>query len=87
MYSERKEKYIPQLQTAVHSIAYDFDLRVGVIEMPAHYCCDMSGAIAYFKKIDPDVRQVQTYEARVADIVYTLTDEGEWLARMPLGAA
>jgi hypothetical protein len=55
--------FLPGLVTSVHQIVYDFEQRVGVVYMPPSCCTDMDGAIQFFKRIDPKVRQIQTIAA------------------------
>jgi hypothetical protein len=42
----------------------------------------MSGCIALFKGIDPEVSLIQTYSGSRPDTVYSL-DDGEWRAHRP----
>jgi len=60
-----------QMMTYVSKLYYHPDLSLGVAVFPAVCCCDMSGAIAVFQVIDPDVQQIQTWSGDKADVIYT----------------
>ena len=64
------EAFHSGLQCCVLLVAYDFRTRVGRLDMARGNCCDMSGAIAFFEAIDPQVIQIQTYAAAKRDTVY-----------------
>ena len=80
------DHFIEQLQTSVYEVHYYADRLLGALVLPAGYCTDMTGAIAFFKRIDPRVRQVQVFEERRLDIVYDFTDAEGWVAKMPRSA-
>ena len=67
------------LMTTIRRMRYDFEQRVGVLYLPAGVCTDMSGAIQFFKKIDPEVHQIQTYSGEQRDTIYTRTGK-QWEA-------
>lgn len=48
------------LQTDAISLSYFFPERLGLILLPEGCCVDMSGAIALFTAIDPNVLQIET---------------------------
>ena len=66
----------PELQCRPISIIYDFEERLGVIVIADGECTDMTGCCAMFKRIDPNVRQIQTVAGEELDTVYTRTDTG-----------
>ena len=70
--------------------------RIGAVTFPNNYtvmlhlaegnCTDMSGAIAYAKKVasglgDFDLRVIHTVAACGKATIYALSDSGEWFAR------
>ena len=44
-----------RLQCGVVSLAYDFRSHTGQLYLPEGHCCDMTGCIALFEAIDPNV--------------------------------
>jgi hypothetical protein len=66
----------------VQSLTYDFPSRRGRLYMPWGNCCDMTGCIALFERIDPDCALIETYEGNErgkgyqADTIYRLTEAG-----------
>jgi hypothetical protein len=67
------------LVTRVTAIHYDRESRVGELVMPTGCCCDMTGAIRLFERIDPDVEQIQTFSGDEHDVIYTKSEAG-WFA-------
>jgi hypothetical protein len=67
--------FLAEMQAIVESIQYDFRRRVGVVDVAAGGCTDMSGAIAFFTRIDPAVRRIETLSDYVPDTVYVRTDD------------
>jgi hypothetical protein len=54
----------------------------GRLIMTPGACCDMSGCIALFERIDPQVRRIETFSGDKPDTAYTYSfDEGKWFAR------
>ena len=70
------------LQTAVDSLAYDFNAATGRLYMPDGVCTDMSGCIALFTAIDPKVRHIVTFAGGKQDTTYH-RDGAHWEARKP----
>jgi len=68
------------VQCFVKTLNYDFKTRVGQLFLEDRSCTDMSGCIGLFKKIDPDVRAIQTIAGKRRDTYYAIID-GEWQAR------
>jgi len=68
-----------QLQCEVVRLSYNFTNATGHIYFPPCNCCDMVGCIEYFRKIDPNVKCIQTYSGSKADTYY-IFDNGEWHA-------
>ena len=56
--------------------------QVGALQMPPDTCCDMSGCIALFERIDVDVTRIETMAGSKPDMIYRRTSEG-WRADMP----
>src|SRR5260370_37596907 len=44
------------LMTTIRRMRYDFEQRLGVVYLPEGCCTDMTRAIQFFKKIDPEVQ-------------------------------
>ena len=59
-----------RLKCGVVSLAYDFRSRTGQLYLPDGHCCDMTGCIALFQAIDPDVTAIKTYSGDKADTAY-----------------
>jgi hypothetical protein len=64
------------------SMEYDFKSNTGVLRMPPVECCDMSGCIKMFKKIDPRVKRINTISGKYWDMIYILTGD-EWKSFLP----
>ena len=58
----------------VDRLEYDFNKRIGRLFMPKDNCCDMSGCVAMFERIDPHVKRIETFAAGKPDY-----DEAKWL--------
>jgi hypothetical protein len=76
--SEADGQWNSGLQCSVRQVLYDFRTRTGRLDFPTGDCCDMSGAIALFKAVDPSVRVIETFAGGEPDTVYRL--DGEWSA-------
>jgi hypothetical protein len=72
----------PDLQCDVVRLAYDFATRVGTLQMPPDNCCDMSGCIALFERIDSNVTRIETVAGSKPDTAYSRTPAG-WRAAQP----
>jgi hypothetical protein len=70
------EAYHRSLQCCVLSVSYDFRTRAGRLDMEAGDCCDMSGAIAFFAAIDPQVCKIETFAGAERDTAYLKRREG-----------
>jgi hypothetical protein len=66
------ETYHCELMTPVRRMTYEFEQRLGVLYLPPYCCTDMAGAIALFRRLDPEVQQVQTFAGSERDTVYAL---------------
>jgi hypothetical protein len=64
---------------AVLKLDYDFQLRAGRLFMEDGDCCDMTGCINEFKKIDNGVKSIATFSGDRRDTTYVLIGE-EWEA-------
>lgn len=71
------------LMTTIRRMSYDFERRLGVLYLPEGVCTDMTGAIRFFTRIDPEVQQIQTYAGPERDTIYTRTGK-QWEAREAL---
>lgn len=70
------------LVCSVTALHYDFSMHAGTLVMAHLECCDMSGCIALFKKIDPAVRFIQTVSGNVPDTCYAKLGK-EWFSKGP----
>lgn len=77
-----KPVYHSELQCSVLGISYDFSTRQGVLSMAETNACDMTGCIAFFKRIDPKVESIRTVAGDNEDTSYRLIGK-EWRARPP----
>lgn len=68
------------LQCNVVSLTYDFCQQVGRLRMEDYSCCDMTGCIALFEKIDPEVRKIKTFSGEKRDTEYVRQPRGGWRA-------
>jgi hypothetical protein len=73
----REMPYRQDVQCVVEKLEYDFDAKIGVLQLGEHDCTDMSGCIALFKKIDPDVVEIRTFAAKRKDTSYHF-DGQQW---------
>jgi hypothetical protein len=76
-----------EMQTCVASVLYDWEIRSGTVVVDSDCCVDMTGTIAFFQRIDPQVRRIFTFagadgETRERDVAYVKVDD-EWLAIEP----
>jgi hypothetical protein len=69
------------MQCSLEAMVYDFVCHAGVAHFPDGKCCDMSGCIAFFEKIDPKVVTIQTYSGAKPDVLYRKRAEG-WTAHL-----
>jgi hypothetical protein len=60
-------------------VSYDFRERCGRLDIEGGDCCDMSGCIAFFKAIDPDVQTIDTFSGSERDTGYVKRSWG-WQA-------
>ena len=58
---------VPVLQCQVESLHYDYDRREGLLRLPDYNCVDMSGCLALFGVIDPNVARIITIEGATGD--------------------
>ena len=68
-----------ELQCYVRSVSYDFNEKRGVAYLDEGSCTDMSGCIAFFERIDPEVLNIMTVADKKDDTLYTRRN-GEWTA-------
>jgi hypothetical protein len=72
----------PEFQCSVFGLSYDFATKHGVLNMDENNACDMSGCIAFFQRIDPNVKAIQTVAGGCDDTSYRLVGK-EWKAIPP----
>ena len=74
--------YKENLRTPVESLYYDFTKKEGTLRLPTGCSCDMSGCLALFAGIDPNVQQIDTYAGGERDTFY-VRRAGRWVAERP----
>lgn len=77
-----KPVYHPEFQCSVFGISYDFSTKHGVLNMDDSNACDMDGCTAFFERIDPAVKSIQTIAGEIEDTSYRLIGK-EWKANLP----
>lgn len=70
-----KESADDMVQTDIKKLEYNKEERVLTIYQRDLCCTDKTGAIKLAKKIDPDVKVINTYSGEMRDITYFLHDE------------
>jgi hypothetical protein len=79
--SHRGNPWHEGLACLVRSLSFDFANKRGELHLPPNCCCDMSGCIAVFQAIDPEVKEVQTFAGKEPDTRYWhCLDEDRWIA-------
>jgi len=76
-----------ELVCEVNRVEYDFNTKIGALWMQDGQCCDMSGCLKLFKRIDPEVKRIQTYSGEALDTVYTRELSDKWESRLAGGNA
>jgi hypothetical protein len=61
--------YVDNVKCRVRSLRYDFDRRVGKLNLPPDNIPDMTAAIALFESIDPRVERIVVMIAAGPDII------------------
>lgn len=69
---------VPELQTSVKTIQYDYIKRVGIVTMPDGACVHMLGVISYFSRIDKNVEKIITISGEEIDTCYAKFPSGQW---------
>lgn len=59
-------------------LRYDVESRTGHLDLQG--CCDMSGAIHLFQRIDPGVRRITTTNNGQHDTIYRRLPDWQWQA-------
>ena len=62
--------YHPEMMCEVTRISYDFDTRIGRVDMAESTCVDMSGCLGFFERIDPNVELIETFAGLKSDTIY-----------------
>lgn len=70
----------PELQCFVEGVAYNFVQRCGIVHISDSGCTDMGGCIAFFVRIDPAVRRIETFSDSKPDTIYQRGGDGQWVA-------
>ena len=65
------------------ALSYDPKTRVGRLDIVAGGCCDMSGCVAAFERVDDQVQRIETYSGSKPAAVY-LRRHGRWSAMQPV---
>lgn len=68
-----------ELQCYVLEVEYFFQTRKGVIYMPEGGSVDMEGAVAFFSRIDDEVRRIDTYSGADRSTCYSKKQGGVWV--------
>lgn len=63
-----------ELWCGLVKLEYDFVNRLGVIYFPEGHCCDCTGCLNLFKRIDPRVKTIITVAGKYLDTRYTRID-------------
>lgn len=71
-----------RLKCNVISLAYDFRTHTGQLYLLDGDCCDMTGCVALFEKIDRKVKAINTYSGDQEDTMYRKEGK-EWNAFLP----
>jgi hypothetical protein len=74
--------YVPELQSIVARLTYDYSSRVGRLDMVEGQSCDMSGCIDTFTSIDDRVQRIETFAGGEPDTVY-VRKRDDWSALSP----
>lgn len=72
------------LQCMVLRLEYSFRAEEGWLHLRAGDCCDMTGCIALFQRVDPNVKTIITMSGKVPDTAYRKLHDG-WVAMRPNG--
>jgi hypothetical protein len=76
--------YDAGLQCSLKRLEYNPETRIGMLWLGDGECTDMSGAIAVFQRIDPEVQTIVTWSGCKQDTAYHRTVAGAWRAvRIP----
>lgn len=74
------EYWEDRLVCEIVRIQHNFKTHKSIIHFPAANCCDMSGCIRLFERIDKDVVQIKTFSGRDRDTMYKKNQNGIWQA-------
>lgn len=76
----RQTAFHPEMQCFVRFVTYDFVEKRGCVSIDDDGCTDMGGCIAFFERIDPVVRFIQTYSSLRRDTAYRRNAVNQWEA-------
>ena len=71
------EHYNETMQCHVHGVEYHLATGLGVVQIGAGECADMSGCTDYLVRNYPGIQQIDVVAGGVRDIRYFLSD-GQW---------
>lgn len=69
----------PRFQCTPLQVRYDYALHRGIVFLQDDDCTDMTGAIAVFQQLDPDVIEIVTKNERGGGTTY-ICRHGRWSA-------
>lgn len=79
-------KLDPRTQCELKGLNYDFPSKIGNLLMGEFSCTDMSGCIAIFTQIDPEVKLIRTWRCGgatpIEDTCYRKWGD-KWAASLP----
>jgi hypothetical protein len=78
--SYREAPFHADMQCFVESVSYDFVRRFGTVRISHSGCTDMGGCIAFFVRIDPGVKRIETLSSGKEDTAYRRNAVGQWEA-------
>jgi hypothetical protein len=76
--------YVAELWTRVLRVECDYVRHIGRLYLPPTCCTDISGAISFFRRLDPDVQRIHTFSGGEPDTSYEHVGGKEWSAHAPL---
>lgn len=79
--NKNEERYFANVQCHLQKLLYDFNERRGDLMLARRDCTDMTGVIAFFKNIDPEVKSIYTWSKRDMNTSYHRRFDGTWRAQ------
>jgi hypothetical protein len=78
-----KRRLHPDLMCTLRRLDLDPIGHEAVIHVAPWHCTDMSGAVRFVKRQDPDIRHITVISGKVLDCWY-IRDAGGWQCRVPI---